>query len=123
MPLSDEESIDRVNPFVQHDFYMPGTSRQIIDFSRHVKVEDVETFDDTYVSPASEYAKMINGRILNNASCTLSRPIYPGRNIQYDEIYVNSEVKNQNTNDLKRRETLIMNVLGAVSLFLLIAAL
>ena len=35
MPLTDEESIDRVNPYVQHDFFMPGTSRQLIDFAEH----------------------------------------------------------------------------------------
>ena len=53
MPLTDEESIDRVNPYVQHDFFMPGTSRQLIDFAEH-KPPAEEAAQEEYRSPACD---------------------------------------------------------------------
>ena len=121
MILTDEESIDRVNPYVQHDFFMPGTSRQMIDFAAH-KPPAEEQPQQEYRSPACDKAVMIAGRIGKTKPCALSRPLYSGRNIQYDE---DPEIYGpQNDNDMQNQETIMRNnLIGGVILILLIAAL
>lgn len=121
MPLNDEESIDRVNPFVQHDFFMPGTSRQITDFAKHKPPKD-EPEEEPYVSPACDYGVMIAGRIGRTGDCPLSRELIPGRNIQYDEpIVIGKNPHNTPIDEARRR--MVNNVISVVILFLLIAAL
>ena len=120
MPLTDEESIDRVNPYVQHDFFMPGTSRQMIDFAEH-KPPAEEAAQEEYRSPACDEAIMIAGRIGKTGPCPLSRSLYPGRNIQYDEdpaINGTSEEATKTENPSMRN-----NLIGGAILILLIAAL
>jgi len=122
MPLSDEESIDRVNPFVQHDFFMPGTSRQVIDFPKHTKyVEQVEP-EEVYRSPMCDYGVMVAGRIGKTGECRLSRGLYPGRNIQYDDDaprHINENNKAGNPTSQKMTN----NIAGVATLLLLIAVL
>lgn len=122
MPLSDEESIDRVNPFVQHDFFMPGTSRQVVDFAPHKKPVEDEP-EQEYRSPMCDYGVMVAGRIGKTGNCPLSRSLYPGRNIQYDEdvplLVHNKNVANKETNSDKTMN----NIAGVATLLLLIAIL
>lgn len=119
MPLTDEESIDRVNPYVQHDFFMPGTSRQLIDFAEHKKPAE-EAPQEEYRSPMCDYSIMSAGRIGKTGPCPLSRGLYPGRNIQYDEDPVLTErIQNEN----KKNSNAANNLIGGVILLLLIAAL
>jgi hypothetical protein len=121
MPLSDEESIDRVNPFVQHDFFMPGTSRQIIDFAKHTPQRE-EPEQAPYVSPACDYGVMIAGRIGKTGDCPLSRDLLPGRNIQYDEP-MNLVNKPRNLVDEEARKRMVNNLISVAILSLLIVAL
>jgi hypothetical protein len=120
MPLTDEESIDKVNPYVQHDFFMPGTSRQLIDFAEH-KPPVEEQAQEEYTSPACDSAVMIAGRIGRTEPCALSRGLYPGRNIQYDE----DPLINGTSGEVVKTETSSMrnNLIGGAILLLLIAAL
>lgn len=123
MPLSDEESIDRVNPFVQHDFFMPGTSRQIVDFQKHTKKVQ-EQPEEMYRSPMCDYGVMVAGRIGNTGTCPLSRSLYPGRNIQYDEgVRLYTEKYSPEVVVKKTNSNAFNNVVGATILLLLIAAL
>lgn len=121
MPLTDEESIDRVNPYVQHDFFMPGTSRQMIDFAAH-KPPAEEMPQQEYTSPACESAVMIAGRIGKTEPCPLSRTLYPGRNIQYDEdpVIFGTPEKPANTENVASMRN---NLIGGAILILLIAVL
>ena len=120
MPLTDEESIDRVNPYVQHDFFMPGTSRQIIDFAEH-KAPTEEVFQQEYTSPMCDYSIRSAGRIGKTGPCPLSRGLYPGRNIQYDEDPVLME--NAQEEKKSKNSTATNNLIGGAILLLLIAAL
>lgn len=120
MPLTDEESIDKVNPYVQHDFFMPGTSRQLIDFAAH-KPPAEEQVQEEYTSPACDSAVMIAGRIGRTEPCALSRGLYPGRNIQYDDdpaIFGTPEERVNTENPSMRN-----NLIGGAILLLLIASL
>ena len=121
MPLSDEESIDRVNPYVQHDFFMPGTSRQIIDFAPHKKPIE-EPMQQEYRSPMCDCGVMVAGRIGRTDVCPLSRDLYPGRNIQYDEDPVAVSRENNNPNKIHNQKTM-NNMVGAGILLLLVAVL
>ena len=121
MPLTDEESIDRVNPFVQHVFSMPGTSRQIIDFAKY-KPRKEEPDQEPYVSPACDYGIMIAGRIGRSDDCPLSRELIPGRNIQYDEP-ISTGNNPHSLQDEQARKRAINNIFSVAILFLLIASL
>ena len=123
MPLSDEESIDRVNPFVQHDFFMPGTSRQVVDFAPHKKPVEDEP-EEEYRSPMCDYGVMVAGRIGKTGNCPLSRSLYPGRNIQYDEDVplLNVNEVGKETNNPTSNKTM-NNIAGVATLLLLIAVL
>lgn len=121
MLLSDEESIDRVNPYVQHDFFMPGTSRQIIDFAPHKEPVE-EVVQQEYRSPMCDYGVMVAGRIGKKGPCSLSRGLYPGRNIQYDEDVPNA-LNNDNNHNERTNSKLVNNFMGGAILLLLIAAL
>lgn len=123
MPLSDEESIDRVNPFVQHDFLMPGTSRQFIDFAPHVAPTE-EPAQEEYMSPTRDNGVMVAGRIGKRANCHLSRGLYPGRNIQYDDVPVpmGSSLENTKRGNSKDNTTM-SNFLGMLILLLLVVIL
>jgi len=120
MPLSDEESIDRVNPYVQHDFFMPGTSRQIIDFAPHKKPTE-ELAQPEYRSPMCDYGVMVAGRIGRTDVCPLSRDLYPGRNIQYDEEPM-AVSREKQPNKVHNQKTM-NNMVGAGILLLLVAVL
>lgn len=124
MPLSDEESIDRVNPFVQHDFFMPGTSRQFIDFAPHVEPAE-EPAQEEYVSPTRDYGVMVAGRIGKRGNCVLSRGLYPGRNIQYedDPSVRPKSVENKNNPNGHDRKKTMNNFLGMLILLLLVVIL
>jgi len=121
MPLTDEESIDRVNPYVQHDFFMPGTSRQMIDFAAHKPLVE-EMPRQEYRSPACDSAIMIAGRIGKTKPCALYRTLYPGRNIQYDDDPKIRVPQNQTVGQ-KEEPTMRNNLVGGAVLLLLIAAL
>ena len=120
MPLTDEESMDRVNPYVQHDFFMPGTSRQLIDFAEH-EAPTEEEFKDDYRSPMCDYGVMVAGRIGRTDVCPLSRELYPGRNIQYDEESL--AVSRENNPNKIHNQKVMNNMVGAGILLLLVAAL
>ena len=123
MPLSDEESIDRVNPFVQHEFLMPGTSRQVLDFPKHTKfVEQVEP-EEVYRSPMCDYGVMVAGRIGKTGECQLSRGLYPGRNIQYDDDAPRHNSENNKAGGNPTNQKMINNIAGVATLLLLIAVL
>lgn len=118
---NDQDLIDNINPFVQHDFFMPGGVRQPHDFGAYKQpTEEESQLDKKYVSPMCDYGITVAGRIGKKGPCKLSRPLYPGRNIQYDDDLV---VKSNPGHNNPGNNTTLVNVAGALSLILLIAAL
>ena len=120
MLLSHDESIHRVNPYVQHYIFMPGTSRQIIDFAPHKEPVE-EVMQQEYRSPMCDYGVMVAGRIGRTDVCPLSRELYPGRNIQYDEEPL--AVSRENNPNKVHNQKVMNNMVGAGILLLLVAAL
>jgi hypothetical protein len=126
MPLSDEESIDRVNPFIQHDFFMPGTSRQVVDFAPHKKVMERVEPEEEYRSPMCDYGVMVSGRIGKTGNCPLSRQMYPGRNIQYEDdvsLRINGALNSNSKEIVNVNNHTMNNIAGVATLLLLIAVL
>ena len=78
--LNDEDAINDVNPFVTHDFSLPGGVRQTGDFG------DFEDFSEMRSEPGiPEQERSVYcdyGLCKESTSeCSLSRPLHPRRNI------------------------------------------
>lgn len=76
MVLSEEEAIDNVNPFVTHDFSLPGTVRQsggYDDFTEVSKKSDIVDEKSVYC----DYGLCED----STTQCSLSRDVHPRRNI------------------------------------------
>lgn len=77
MMLTDEEAIDNVNPFVTHDFSLPGSVRQSGGYDDFTEVEKGTGIQEPERSVYCEY-----GLCAESASdCSLSRGVHPRRNI------------------------------------------
>lgn len=74
--LEDEDAINDVNPFVKHDFSLPGGVRQSGDFSDFSETREESGIPTTSKSVFCDYALCTKG-----ASCSLSREVHPRRNI------------------------------------------
>jgi|TARA_R110002153_G_scaffold159336_1_gene311546 hypothetical protein len=75
--LSDEYAIDDVNPFVQHDFSLPGGVRQTGDFSGFQEVTSHTDLDHQEKSVFCE----TNACKSETEPCMIVKNIHPMRNI------------------------------------------
>jgi len=75
--LNDEYAIDDVNPFVQHDFSLPGGIRQTGDFSDFQEVTSHTDLDHREKSVFCE----TNACKSETEPCMISKSVHPMRNI------------------------------------------
>jgi len=77
--LDDEDAINDVNPFVTHDFSLPGSVRQTGDFASFSEMKDESVVPKTEKSVFCDYALCEE----STSSCSLSHPLQPRRNIDF----------------------------------------
>lgn len=77
MVLSDEEAIDNVNPFVLHDFSLPGSVRQSGSYDEFTEFRKESSMIDTKKSVYCDYGLCEDSM----TECSLSRDVHPRRNI------------------------------------------
>lgn len=127
--LNDNNAINDFNPFVQGEFFLPGTSRKPQEFDRHPLPRQVE--EDAVASEQSvicDYGITAGSKTIDmcrpiKPNCPLSRPLVPGRNIDRG-FTVNTMVENikHNTKVIAERTCGIsIPVLVLIFLFLLVA--
>lgn len=75
--LSDEEAIDNVNPFVMHDFSLPGGVRQTGSFEDFSEIRSEPGIGEPTRSVYCDYGLCAE----STSACSLSRPLHPRRNI------------------------------------------
>jgi len=81
--LNDEYAMDDINPFVLRDFSLPGSVRQSGNFQDFKEIPE-----DTEIPEAEKSVYCDYGLCKDESSpCSLSRPLYPQRNI--DEGFTN----------------------------------
>jgi len=126
--IEDSDTIDHVNPFVQHDFSLPGSVRNPGEFARHDREKDIDVLDE-YVSPACEQATTAGWRGADmcqaiKPNCPISRPLYPGRNIDkgYDENPISVERKGVILNDSSGEFTMVARIFILLIILLLFLA-
>ncbi len=87
--LSDQASIDKINPYVSREFSLPGSSRRPNTFAPHKKIEEGGMPESEHI--ICEYGVTAGDKTVDfckgKSACELSRPAIPGRNIDlgYDE--------------------------------------
>ena len=75
--LDDEDAINDVNPFVVHDFSLPGGVRQTGDFEDFREIRDEPGIPERERSVYCDYGLCAE----STSECSLSRPLHPRRNI------------------------------------------
>ena len=127
--LSDQDTIDDINPFVQRDFSLPGVSRRPYPFQKfetpdegEFKTDEERVICDYGITAGDKTVDMC--RPNRSLGCDdIGRPLLPGRNI---DLGVDPSPKPENTvqkvkNGIKRLNTVTM--LGAIAIILLISSL
>jgi hypothetical protein len=77
MMLTDEEAIDKVNPFVTHDFSLPGSVRQSGGYDDFTEFRKESGIVEPKRSVYCEYGLCAE----STSDCSLSRGVHPKRNI------------------------------------------
>lgn len=77
MMLTDEEAIDKVNPFVTHDFSPPGSVRQSGGYDNFTEIRSESGIQEPKISVYCEYGLCAE----STSKCSLDRPLIPRRNI------------------------------------------
>lgn len=86
--LCDDATINDINPFVVHDFSLPGGVRQTPEFADHT-VDVVDTKKEYDDSPICKMAATMGDRTVDfctggrQPACPLGRALHPRRNIDY----------------------------------------
>ena len=75
--LNDEDAINDVNPFVTHDFSLPGGVRQTGGFDNFTEMREEPGIPEQKRSVYCDYGLCAE----STSKCSLSRPIHPRRNI------------------------------------------
>jgi hypothetical protein len=91
--LNDEDAINDVNPFVTHDFSLPGGVRQTGGFDDFTEIKQEPGIVPKQRSVYCDYGLCAE----STGECSLSRPIHPRRNIdrgytQNDRTFVQRAV-------------------------------
>jgi hypothetical protein len=77
MMLTDEEAIDKVNPFVTHDFSLPGSVRQSGGYDDFTEFRKESGIVEPKRSVFCDYGLCAE----STSECSLSRGVHPRRNI------------------------------------------
>src|SRR6056300_713324 len=77
MMLTDEEAIDNVNPFVTHDFSLPGSVRQSGGYDDFTEIRTESNMFEPQKSVYCDYGLCAD----STSECSLSRDVHPRRNI------------------------------------------
>ena len=86
MLLSEEDAMNKLNPYVVFDFSLPGSVRQTPEFADHGK-EVHGTRDVERGSPICDVASTSGDRTIDfckggrQPPCPLNRPVYPRRRV------------------------------------------
>lgn len=86
MLLSEEDAMNKLNPYVVFDFSLPGSVRQTPEFANHGK-EVHGTRDVERMSPICDVASTSGDRTIDfckggrEPPCPLNRPVYPRRRV------------------------------------------
>jgi len=75
--LNDEDAINDVNPFVTHDFSLPGGVRQTGNFEDFSEMRNEPGIPEQERSVYCDYGLCKE----STSECSLSRPLHPRRNI------------------------------------------
>ena len=75
--LNDEDAINDVNPFVTHDFSLPGGVRQTGNFEDFSEMRNEPGIPEQERSVYCDYGLCEE----STSECSLSRPLHPRRNI------------------------------------------
>ena len=75
--LNDEDAIDDINPFVTHDFSLPGGVRQSGNFDDFKELPEDTEFPQAEKSVYCDYGLCAD----STSECSIQRPLYPQRNI------------------------------------------
>jgi hypothetical protein len=75
--LNDEDAINDVNPFVSHDFSLPGGVRQTGNFEDFTEMRSEPGIPEKQRSVYCDYGLCAE----STNECSLSRPLHPRRNI------------------------------------------
>ena len=87
--LSDQASINKINPYVSGEFSLPGSSRRPNSFSPHKQIKEGGMPESEHIM--CEYGVTAGDKTVDfckgKSACELSRSAIPGRNIDlgYDE--------------------------------------
>ena len=125
--ISDQNTINDINPFVLIDFSLPGSAGTPHSFSPYKKpIEQVETEEP---SVACKLHRKVGGANFcedPQANCPMSRLVLPERVIQYEDGSVNTDLcadgesiakRQQEEKERKRR---INNILLVISFIVLV---
>lgn len=75
--LNDEDAINDINPFVVHDFSLPGGVRQTGNFDDFTEIKSEPGIPEYSRSVYCDYGLCAE----STSECSLSRPLHPRRNI------------------------------------------
>ena len=75
--LNDEDAINDVNPFVTHDFSLPGSVRQSGGYDDFTEIKSEPGIPDPKKSVYCGYGLCAEA----TSKCSLDRPLIPRRNI------------------------------------------
>jgi hypothetical protein len=95
--LNDEDAINDINPFVTHDFSLPGSVRQSGGYDDFTEIKSEPGIPAHKKSIYCGYGSCAEA----TSECSLGRPLIPGRNID--------------TGFTKSRKSLVENVTIGVS--------
>jgi hypothetical protein len=108
--LDDEDSIDKINPYVQHTFSLPGAIGKPHPFEEYQEPNepDVELLNDNTricETGITSGDKVIDTCRPSKVKCHLSRPLIPGRNIDMgvnEKTLLSFETVNNVVQDVKK---------------------
>lgn len=125
--LSDDATINDINPFVVHDFSLPGGVRQTPEFADYTKeVNTKSDIEHPKLSPICDIARTAGDKTIDfctggrEPACPLGRAVHPKRNIDYG--WTRQEQKQR----VKVEEVVKMNdtkTLYGMIIFIIIVAL
>ncbi|ADQ91066.1 hypothetical protein MpV1_143 [Micromonas sp. RCC1109 virus MpV1] len=87
--LNDDDAINDVNPFVTHDFSLPGGVRETGDFADFVEMEKTVQF------PVNEKSVFCSAGLCKDETkpCLIDKKVRPQRNIDYGFTRQTKKVK------------------------------
>lgn len=125
--LSDENSMNLVNPFVQHEISLPGAIGQHHQYKQYKAPVETDTLvkpDDMHICDygITSGDKVIDACRPSKVKCQLSRPLVPGRNIDMgvDETKPESNVATTVVRNVAKKVKK-MKTLDIITILLLVA--